>query len=70
MEITLDRDRTIVAINGAQITDYREGQPVPPKKEEWEPERGPRPLSGYIGLQNHSDEDIVYFREVSVRPLR
>ena len=69
MEIALDRDRTTVTINGVQVTDYREGQPVPPKKEEWEPDRGPRPQSGYIGLQNHSDEDIVYFREVSVRSL-
>lgn len=70
MEITLDGDRTTVAINGVQVTDYRDGQPVPPKKEEWEPDRGPRPRSGYIGIQNHSDEDIVYFREVSIRPLR
>ena len=70
MEITLDRDRTSVAIDGVQVTDYREGQPVPPKKEEWEPDRGRRPLTGYIGLQNHSDKDIVFFREVSVRPLR
>lgn len=69
MEITLDNGRTTVMINGVQVTDYREGQPAPPKKEDWEPDRGPRPLAGYIGLQNHSNEDIVFFREVSVRPL-
>jgi hypothetical protein len=70
MEITLDNGRTTVAINGVQVTDYREGQSVPPKKDDWEPDRGPRPLAGYIGLQNHSNEDIVFFREVSVQPLR
>ena len=32
-------------------------------------DRGPRPLIGYIGLQNHGDGDTVFFREVSVRPL-
>jgi hypothetical protein len=24
---------------------------------------------GYIGLQNHDPGDIVWFREISVRPL-
>jgi hypothetical protein len=70
LEITLDGDRTLVHVNGVQVTDYREGQPVPPKKETWEPDRGPRPLVGYIGLQNHDDRDTVFFREVSVRPVK
>lgn len=70
MEITLDGSRTIVTINGVKVTDYTEGQPVPPKNETWEPDRGPRPNEGYIGLQNHSDNDVVLFKEVSVRPLR
>lgn len=69
MEISLDGDRTMVTINGAPVTDYREGQSVPPKKEQWEPDRGPRPVAGYIGLQNHSDDDVVYFREISVKPI-
>jgi ketosteroid isomerase-like protein len=69
MEITLDGPRTIVTVNGAKVTDYTEGQPVPPKVQTWEPDRGPRPAEGYIGLQNHSDKDVVYFKEVSVRPL-
>ena len=69
MEISLDGERTTVTINGVLITDFREGQPVPPKKEQWEPDRGPRPVAGYIGLQNHSDEDVVYFREISVEPI-
>jgi hypothetical protein len=70
MEITLDGDRTAVAINGVVVTDYREGQPVPPKKESWVPDRGRRPEVGYIGLQNHGDQDVVFFREVAIRPLR
>jgi hypothetical protein len=69
MEITLDGPRTIVSVNGAKVTDYTEGQPVPPRKEDWEPYRGPRPNEGYIGLQNHSDNDIVFFKEVAVKKL-
>ena len=69
MEITLDGPRTIVTLNGAMITDYTEGQPVPPKKRPYESDRGPRPLEGYIGLQNHSDKDVVYFKEVAVKRL-
>jgi hypothetical protein len=70
MEITLDGPRTVVAVNGEKVTDYTEGEPVPEKKFDFEPERGPRPNYGYIGLQNHSDNDIVFFKEVAVRPLR
>jgi len=69
MEITLDGPRTVVFVNGTKVTDYTEGQPVPPKVQTVEPDRGPRPAEGYIGLQNHSDKDVVYFREISVRPL-
>ena len=69
MEITVDGPRTAVVVNGAKVTDYTEGQPVPPKVETWEPDRGPRPMEGYIGLQNHSDKDVVWFKEVSIRPL-
>lgn len=69
LEITLDGPHTTVRLNGELVTDYTEGQPVPPKKASWEPDRGARPDSGYIGLQNHSDADTVYFKDVSVRPL-
>jgi hypothetical protein len=69
LEITLDGDHTLVHVNGTLVTDYREGQPVPPKVKEYEPDRGPRPVEGYIGLQNHGADDVVYFREISVRPL-
>ena len=69
MEITLDGPRTIVYLNGTKVTDYTEGDPVPERQFDFEPFRGPRPDDGYIGLQNHSDKDIVFFREVAVKPL-
>lgn len=69
MDITLDGLRTIVVVNGVKVTDYTEGQPVPPKKFSFEPERGPRPLTGWFGLQNHSNNDIVFFKEVAIKPL-
>ncbi len=69
MTITLDGDRTTVHVNGALVTDYAEGEPVPEKAADYEPDRGPRPTEGYIGLQNHGDEDVVYFRSIQMRPL-
>ncbi|MGA7907948.1 MAG: DUF1080 domain-containing protein [Candidatus Sulfotelmatobacter sp.] len=69
MEITLDGPRTIVMLNGVKVTDYTEGDPVPAKKFDFEPWRGPRPLEGYIGLQNHSDKDVVFFKKVAVKKL-
>lgn len=70
MEITLDGPRTIVYLNGVKVTDFKEGDPVPARKFDFEPQRGPRPEFGYIGLQNHSDNDVVFFRVVEVRPLK
>jgi hypothetical protein len=69
MTITLDGDRTMVHVNGTLVTDYTEGDPVPEKQEDYEPDRGPRPTEGYIGLQNHGGEDVVFFRAVKMRPL-
>jgi hypothetical protein len=72
MEITLDGDRVKVSLNGVPVNDFDPGQPVPERTKDYEPERGPRPKSGYIGLQNHDDYaqgTQVYFKEVSVRPL-
>ncbi len=68
--ITLDGDETRVAVNGVEVTRFKEGDAVPEREEEWEPERGPRPAAGYIGLQNHGSHDVVYFREVRIRSLR
>jgi 3-keto-disaccharide hydrolase len=70
MFITLNGPRTIVVLNDVIVTDYTEGQPVPERKFDFEPQRGTRPNEGYIGLQNHSDNDIVFFKEVSVQSLK
>ena len=69
MEIILDGPRTIVYVNGTKVTDYKEGDPVPPRKFDFEPFRGTRPDSGYIGLQNHGENDVVFFKEVAVKPI-
>ncbi|HLZ11313.1 MAG TPA: DUF1080 domain-containing protein [Candidatus Acidoferrum sp.] len=70
MEITVDGPHTVVLLNGVKVTDYTEGQPVPDRKFDFEPQRGPRPSEGWFGLQNHSDNDIVYFKEVAIQPLK
>jgi len=72
MEIALKGKYVLVSINGTQVTEFDPGGAVPERKQQWEPERGPRPETGYIGLQNHEDYDPnthVYFKEVSERRL-
>lgn len=69
MEITIDGPHTVVFVNGVKVTDYTEGQPVPLRKFDFEPQRGPRPNEGYIGLQDETGNNVVYFKEVAVRPL-
>jgi hypothetical protein len=69
MEITIDGPHTVVYLNAVKVTDFTEGQPVPAKPAgSHDPDRGPRPDSGFIGLQNHPGSE-VYFKEVSVIPL-
>ena len=63
MFIKLDGPRTVVVLNDVTVTDYTEGQPVPEQKYSFEPQRGLRPNEGYIGLQNHSDDDVVFLRK-------
>ena len=70
MEITLDGPRTIVILNGQKVTDFKEGDSVPPKTRDFEPDRGPRPLTGYIGVQNHDDLSTAYFKEIAIKPLK
>jgi hypothetical protein len=70
MLITLDGPHTRILVNGEKVTDFTEGDPVPPKKLSFEPERGPRPTFGFFGLQNHSDNDIVFFKSVEVQALK
>ncbi len=69
MEITMCGPRTIVYVNDQKVTDYTEGNPVPERKFDFEPFRGTRPDSGYIGIQNHSDQDVVFFKQIEERPL-
>ena len=70
MEITLDGPRTIVTVNGQKVTDFKEGDPVPERKFDFEPQHGTRPNLGWFGVQNHSDNDIVFFKEVAIKPLK
>jgi hypothetical protein len=67
LEIEQAGPRTRIFLNGELVNDYREGQPVPERKQWYEPVRGPRPNSGYIGLQNHDGRSTIYFREVSFK---
>ena len=67
MEITMQGPRTIVKVNGVLVTDYDGVSPVPPKEKSYEPDRGPRPETGYIGLQNHDNEAVISFKEISFR---
>lgn len=69
MEITLDGPRTIIYVNGVKVTDYKEGEPTPERKFDFEPMKGIRPDEGYIGLQNHGEDDVVYFKEIAVKLL-
>jgi hypothetical protein len=72
MEITLDGPRIQVILNGQAVTDFDPARPAPPRTKDFEPERGPRPDTGYLGIQNHDDYatgEHVYFKEVSVQPL-
>ncbi len=69
MEIFLDGQTTRIEVNGAVVNEFEGSQEVPDRQKWFEPQRGPRPDSGYIGLQNHDGRSIVHFREVSVRPL-
>jgi hypothetical protein len=70
MEITLRGLRTIVKVNGVLVTDYDGTSPVPEKKKSYEPDRGPRPVEGYIAVQHHDESCVISFKEISVSPLK
>jgi hypothetical protein len=71
MVITLKGNLVLVDIDGKHVTTFdSESKDVRSERKWYEPKWEPkRPRSGYIGLQNHDPGDVVYFREVSVRPL-
>ena len=70
MEIEIRGQLTTVYLNGTKVNEFRGDQPVPERKMWYEPVRGPRPDSGYIGLQNHDRNSTVYFKEISLNPLK
>jgi hypothetical protein len=70
LEIALKGDLVVVSVNGEEVDEFDPKGPVPERTKDYEPERGPRPESGYIGLQNHDEGSHVYFRAVKVRPLK
>jgi 3-keto-disaccharide hydrolase len=71
MIITLDGNVVKVELDGKLLSTFEpESKDVPPRKIWHEPKREPkRPAVGYIGLQTHDPGDVVWFKEVSVRPL-
>jgi len=66
LEITMTGPRTVVKLNGELVTDYDGAAPVPPKRGQYEPERGPRPDAGFIAIQHHGGADTVWFREITL----
>jgi hypothetical protein len=72
MVITLRGNLIQVDLDGKRLSTFDpEGKDVPAARKWYEPKREPKRLkAGYIGLQNHDHPgDVVYFKEVSVRPL-
>lgn len=70
--ITLDGTKISVALDGKAVSKLdTAASNLPPRKQWHEPKREPkRPEVGYIGLQTHDPGDVVWFKEVSVRPLK
>ncbi len=66
LEIKLRGPRTIVRLNGVVVTDYDGVAPVPPKKGQYEPDRGPRPDEGYIAIQHHDGAPTLWFKEITL----
>jgi hypothetical protein len=71
MVITLTGERITVELNGETVSSFDPNAPNLPARKQWhEPKREPkRPVAGYLGLQNHDPGDVVWFKEVSVRPI-
>jgi hypothetical protein len=72
MVVTLQGNVVFIDIDGRRVTRFDpESENVPPQQQWYEPSRdAKRPTTGYIGLQTHDPGDVVYFKEVSVRPLK
>jgi hypothetical protein len=63
--------RVTVDVDGKRLSSFDPAAVDNPPRKTWtEPIREiKRPTHGYLGLQNHDPGDIVWFKEVSVRPL-
>ena len=61
----------LVDLDGRRVSSFDSNGSLPTRERNWtEPKREPkRPNPGYIGLQNHDPGDVVWFKEVSIRPL-
>jgi hypothetical protein len=72
MIITLSGNAVHVEQDGMLLSSFDPAsKDIPPRKIWHEPRREPaRPQAGYFGLQTHDPGDVVYFKEVSVRPLK
>ena len=74
LDIFLEGPRITVYVNQQLASSYDARQPAPARQASSDPERGPRPETGYIGIQNHNDligEVIgqIWFKEIAVLPL-
>ncbi len=71
MVITLKGTLVQVEVDDKRVCTFdSETRDVPDRKQFYEPKReNKRPQVGYIGLQNHGPGDVVWFKEVSVRPI-
>lgn len=71
MVITLKGNLILVDVDRKRITTFDSDGKDPRRERKWyEPKyEAKRPASGYVGLQTHDPGDVVYFKEVSVRPL-
>lgn len=72
MIITLEGPVVKVELDGKHLSTFDStSKDIAPRKAWHEPKREhPRPTKGYIGLQTHDPGDEVWFKEVSVRPLK
>jgi hypothetical protein len=66
MVIRMEGPRTVVTVNGVLVGV----SPVPEKVKSYEPDRHPRADYGYIGVQNHDQNSVISFKEISFRPLQ
>lgn len=74
LDIILKKNTITVLMNGTKVSEYTTGAPAPKRGRYSDPQRGARPMSGFIGIQNHDHDATkadshVYFKEISVLPL-